>query len=305
MRHGIFQCLAAHPGGVDSDTLASEAGLDPFYLGVWCRAAFAASVLQRTGSGYRIDPITASLLTDRDSPAYIGGLFTLLAQPEVFDLFAQRLPTGRRTWWDEFSPEFIQGVASTCTPAYLRLVPGGFAQIPGLEEVLAEGADVVDLACGSGFGLRHLARTYPVSRLSGVDGDAYSLQQSGWPEVQLSTLEDWDATAEFDVAVINMSMHECRDLDKVTGNVRRALRPGGFFVISDFPFPDNDAMLRTVPGRIMSGVQFVEAQIGDQLLPTSDYVRLLEQHGFEDVGCFEITPTHAVTHARTPGNVGG
>jgi len=70
-------------------------------------------------------------------------------------------------------------------------------------------------------------------------------------------------------------MHECPDIDRVTQNVQAALEPGGWFVISDLPFPDTDQGLRNVPGRIMSGIQFFEAQIDDQLLPRTYYDDLL------------------------------
>ncbi|MCI0814893.1 MAG: hypothetical protein J4N71_07460, partial [Chloroflexi bacterium] len=97
---------------------------------------------------------------------------------------------------------------------------------------------------------------------------------------------------------ISISMHECRDIEKVTANVHGALKPGGCFVISDFPFPETVEETRTVPARIMSGIQFFEALIDDQLLPTSDYVSLLKRHDFKDVDAFDITPVHAVTHGR-------
>ena len=48
--------------------------------------------------------------------------------------------------------------------------------------------------------------------------------------------------------VNNISMHECRDLDAVAANVRRALRPGGWFVISDLPFPDTTEGCGRCPG---------------------------------------------------------
>ncbi len=51
-------------------------------------------------------------------------------------------------------------------------------------------------------------------------------------------------------------------------------------------------------GRIMTGVQFFEAQIDDQVLSVDDYVTLLGKHGFGDVDWFEITPVHAVIHGR-------
>ncbi|MDA0232676.1 MAG: hypothetical protein O3C69_04240, partial [Chloroflexi bacterium] len=91
---------------------------------------------------------------------------------------------------------------------------------------------------------------------------------------------------------INISMHECRDIEKVTQNVRQALKPGGHFVISDFPFPENLEDLRTVPARVMSGIQYFEAQIDDQLMPTADFVDLLNRNGFSDVGALDITPVH-------------
>ena len=103
---------------------------------------------------------------------------------------------------------------------------------------------------------------------------------------------------EFDLVISNISMHECRDLNLVTRNIRRALRPDGYFAISDFPFPDTDDGLRTVAGRIMSGIQFFEARIDDQLLPPSAYVDLLERHEFRNIGTIELAPIHAVVHGQ-------
>jgi SAM-dependent methyltransferase len=111
-------------------------------------------------------------------------------------------------------------------------------------------------------------------------------------------LEEMNADGEFDLAIINISMHECRDIEKVASNVYRALKPDGYFVISDFPFPDSMEGYRTVPGRLMCGIQFFEALIGDQLLPTQAYVELLARHGFRNVGAFDLTPVHAVTHGQ-------
>lgn len=48
----------------------------------------------------------------------------------------------------------------------------------------------------------------------------------------------------------------------------------------------------------MTGIQYWEAQIDDQLLPRHVYDDLLERHGFDDRGSFAPTPTHAVTYGR-------
>lgn len=307
LRTGIVQKLAEHPDGVTSETLAKELGYDPFYVSVWLRSAYGAEVLEASNDdSYRLAPHMSTLLLDPDSPMYVGGNFTLLVQPEIFDLFADKLPTGQRIWWDQTSPEWIQGVSGTGRAFYNRLIPGALEQVPGLKDKLAEGAKVLELASGAGIGLVKLANAYPSISLVGLDGDAYSielasnrLKEAGLENraiLVLSSLEDLDAQAEFDVAIINISMHEARDIEKATQRVREALTEGGIFVISDFPFPEALGDFRTVPARIMLAIQFFEALIDDQLLPTREFVELLQRNGFKDVGSFDVTPVHAITY---------
>lgn len=308
LAQGLIETLAQRREGLTVEELAAEAKLDPFYVKVWCRSALANEILQRSDDAYRLAPHMQTVLLDRGSPAYAGGTLLVLAQPEVFDRFSETLASGERTWWDRCGPDFIEGVSGTGGAFYMRLIPGGLAQVPGLAETLQEGARILDTACGAGVGLVRLAEAYPSSTLAGADGDAYSLKRASERlghhgledrvELVHTPLEELDREDEFDLVTNNISMHECRDIEQVTRNVKRALRPGGNFVISDFPFPDTDQALRTVPGRIMSGIQFFEAQIDDQLLPVATYLDLLDRHGFRNVGSFELTPVHAVTYGQ-------
>jgi len=280
-------------------------------VSVWCRAAFAAGVCERAGDGYRLAPHMATLLLDKSSAAYAGGVFTVLEQHEMFGRFEASLASGERMWWADTSPDWITNVSVTGTPFYTRLVPGGLERVPGLPERLTAGCAVVDTACGSGAGLVRLARAYPACTITGVDGDQHSVDlararvaDAGLADrvaVVCSALEDMALDAPATVVVNNISMHECRDIDRVTGNVRDSLEPNGWFVISDFPFPDTDEGLRSVPGRIMSGIQFFEAQIDDQLLPRAAYDALLARHGFTDLGSAQLTPMHALTWGRRAG----
>ena len=113
-----------------------------------------------------------------------------------------------------------------------------------------------------------------------------------------SGMEDLDAKEEFDAITINVSMHECRDIEKVTAAVHKALKPGGYFLNSDFPFPTTGEGLKTVPARVMTGIKFFEALIDDQLLSVDYYIDLYERHGFTETGTVEVTPVHAITWAR-------
>lgn len=309
LRTGLLQALADHPGS-SADDLAEARGLDPFYVSVWCRSAFAAGITERDGAGFRLGDHLATLLLDRSSPAWVGGVFAVTEAPEMFGRFEDSFASGERMWWDDTSPEWIAAVAGTGTPFYTRLVPGGLAQVPGLAEALAAGGRVVDTACGAGEGVLRLATTYPRCTVVGVDGDLHSVERarqrvaaaglSDRVELVHSALEDLALDVPATVVVNNISMHECRDIDRVTENVRAVLEPGGWFVISDFPFPDTDEALRSVPGRIMTGIQFFEAQIDDQLLPRAAYDDLLARHGFTDLGSAQLTPMHALTWGRRP-----
>ncbi len=113
-----------------------------------------------------------------------------------------------------------------------------------------------------------------------------------------SMLEDLPFEEEFDIVLINISLHEARDLERVVRNAHRALKPGGWFVVSDFPFPENQEDLRSVPAQLMCGIQYFEALIDDQLLPMSRYVAELDSAGFREVRTVDITPTHGVVYGQ-------
>jgi ubiquinone/menaquinone biosynthesis C-methylase UbiE len=308
LRTGVIDDLASAAIGRTPEELAGSLDLDPDYLDVWCRSALGAGVCERDGERYRLAPHVATLLLDADSPAYVGGVFLVFEQREMFDRFEQVLGSGQRLWWDETSPQWIAGVAGTGTPFYTRLIPGGLSRVPGLDERLASGGRIVDTACGAGNGLIRLARHYPGCDIVGIDGDAYSidlaekrLTQAGVADrVTLETrpLEELQLDEPATLVVNNISMHECRDIDRATRRIHAALEPGGWFVVSDFPYPETDEGLTSVPGRLMTGIQFFEAQIDDQLVPRSAYDELLARHGFTDLGSAELTPVHALTWGR-------
>ncbi len=308
-KSGLLATLAASTDGVTVEELAQRAGTDEFYTSVWARAAYAAELAEIDGEGrYSLAPHVGSLLTDEDHPGYVGGIPTVFSQPEFFDNFSNVLKTGDHLWWEDTSPAFIQAVGGTGWPFYNRLIPGALDRVPGLVSTLVEGASVLELASGVGRGLVKFAEAYPNSVITGVDGDEHSVgisrqrvsRQGVADRVSVvhSTLEDFVERDAYDLVFINISLHEARDIDRVVENVRRSLKPGGHFVISDFPFPEKHDDLRSPAARVLTGIQYFEAQIDDQLLPTATFVNLLVRHGFRSVGSFDLTPVHAVIHGQ-------
>lgn len=309
LKNGLFTSLLESDAGLTAEELARKAGTDEFYTAVWARAAYAAELIEVDGQGrYSLAPHLDKLILNEDFPGYLGGIPGVFGQPEVFDQFSKNMKTGERIWWNDTSPDFIQAVSRTGRPFYNRLIPAGLEKVPGLSEKLSGGARVLELASGAGIGLVKLAETYPAARITGVDGDKHSvglaqqrISDRGFGDrvsVTLSSLEDFVAEDSYDLALINISMHECRDIDRVTDNVFRSLVSGGHFVISDFPFPATHDGLRTAPARVMTGIQYFEAQIDDQLMPTDAFTELLNRHSFQDVAAFDITPVHNLIHGR-------
>jgi SAM-dependent methyltransferase len=309
LRSGLLGALAASEHATP-DELAERLGLDPFYVSVWCRSAFSAGICDRDAGSYRLDAHMATLLLDADSPTYAGACSSSWSSPRCSAASRPTSPRASGSGGTRPAPTGSPGSPAPAPPFYTRLVPGGLQKVPGLPERLAAGATVVDSACGAGVGLVRLAAHYPACQIVGVDGDGHSIEQArkriaeaGLADrvtLVCSPLEELRLEAPAALVINNISMHECRDIDQVTERVRASLEPGGWFVISDFPFPDTEQGLRSVPGRIMGAIQFFEAQIDDQLLTRAAYDHLLSRHGFTELGSFSLTPMHAVTHGRKP-----
>ncbi|MDP6824801.1 MAG: hypothetical protein QGI95_01555, partial [Dehalococcoidales bacterium] len=93
-----------------------------FYIGVWCRSAYASELLEQgDNQRYKLAPYVDKLLLDRDLAGYIDGLPAIMLQPEFLDRFAENLSTDERLWWDHCSPTFLQAVSNTGKAFYTRL----------------------------------------------------------------------------------------------------------------------------------------------------------------------------------------
>lgn len=310
VRSGLFRALQNQSAGLTSRELAGRIQGDDLYVDVWCRNAYAAELLELRDARYVLPPAVATVLLDRDHPAYAAGttmVFTGLR--DVFAGLRERMKTGERIWWDTAPREFVDMVAESSRPFYSRLI-SFIEQREELRKALEGGGTLLEVGVGYGSGLLRIAQRFPAARVVGTDGDEHSLAQAqkAFADADIvdrarfvrSTFEEYAEKAVADIALINISLHEARDIRRTVASMRRALRPGGWMVVSEFPYPAEVADLRTPPARVMSGIQYFEASIDDQLLPAAAFVELLEQAGLKDVGVVEFTPVHVVIVGRQP-----
>jgi len=114
--------------------------------------------------------------------------------------------------------------------------------VPGLEERLERGIDVVDVGCGRGKALMHLAQRFPRSRFTGIDfseaATASAVAEAAEQGLHNLTFKaadaaKWNAREAFDVVLAFDAIHDQPAPAEVLENIRRALRPGGLFLMQD------------------------------------------------------------------------
>ena len=114
--------------------------------------------------------------------------------------------------------------------------------IEGIKERLEEGINVLDVGCGSGFALVHMAREFPNSRFTGYDiseeaidrGTAHAAQY-GLTNVTLiaKDVAEFDDVQKYDLITTFDAIHDQADPDRVLSNINRALKDDGVYLMQD------------------------------------------------------------------------
>ncbi|HEX6963616.1 MAG TPA: class I SAM-dependent methyltransferase [Lacipirellula sp.] len=243
-RTRLFDALAEMDPAT-SQELAETCGLSERYVREWLGAMATGGIVEHNpGSNrYWLPAERAALLTRAASPnnmAAVAQFFAVLggAEDKVVDAFRH----GRGVPYSEYhrfhevmAEESGQTVVAALDEHILPLVPG-------LEERLQRGIDVVDVGCGRGKALVHLAKRFPRSRFTGVDvsREATTAAIAEATELGLQNLTfqcadaaRWDAREAFDLVLAFDAIHDQPEPGQVLENIRRALRPGGLFLMQD------------------------------------------------------------------------
>jgi len=228
-----------------SQEIADRARLSERYVREWLAAMTTGGMIDHNPATnrYWLPVERAACLTRAATPnnlASVAQWFAVLGAVEdkVVDAFAhgRGVPYSAYGRFHEvMAEESGQTVVAGLDEHILPLVPG-------LEDRLERGIDVVDVGCGRGKALMHLAERFPRSRFTGIDiseaATASAVSEAVERElhnIQFSRIDAarWDATEAYDLVLAFDAIHDQPEPGQVLLNIRRALRPGGLFLMQD------------------------------------------------------------------------
>jgi SAM-dependent methyltransferase len=245
---GLFDTLAGLPPAT-STQLADAAGLDERYVREWLGGVVTAGFVEYAPAGgtYHLCPDHAPFLTGNgpDNLARVMRYVPLMAQ--VTPQIVERFRTGGGLSYDDY-PGFHDLQAADSASVNDGSLLDTILPVTGEVARLEAGVDVADIGCGEGHAINLLARAFPRSRFVGYDfseealvaarakAAAWGLANARFETLDVATL---DAEAAYDLVLTFDAIHDQAHPATVLSNVRRALRPGGTYLMVDINAQSN------------------------------------------------------------------
>jgi ubiquinone/menaquinone biosynthesis C-methylase UbiE len=246
-RTGLFDVLRQLPPAT-SQEIATEAGLHERYVREWLGAMVTAGVVE-------VDPMTlkfslptehAAFLTRAvatDNIAVFAQYIALLGgvEDDIIECFRM----GGGVPYEKF-PRFHEVMAEDSGQSVLSSLESHVLPlVPGLSDRLAAGIQVLDVGCGRGRIINHLASLYPKSQFIGMDlsPEAIAFARHEAVEKRLQNIEfvavdvsDFATTAPsetFDLITTFDAVHDQARPRNVLQGIYRALRADGVYLMQD------------------------------------------------------------------------
>jgi 2-polyprenyl-3-methyl-5-hydroxy-6-metoxy-1,4-benzoquinol methylase len=178
-RLGLFKALAG-AGPVTSQELAMKTRLNERYVREWLRAMVAAEYIEYDAAAdrYAMTEEQAFVLANEESPLFVGGALHF-TPPSIrnVDRIAEAFRNGGGIPYAEIGDEVPQAIERMFRPGYLNfLAKDWLGAIPGLVPKLEQGAQIADVGCGRGQSSVAMGRSFPKSRVLGIDYHGPSIE---------------------------------------------------------------------------------------------------------------------------------
>ncbi len=244
-RTGLLDTLKRLNRPATAYEIADEAGLDERYVREWLGAMVTGRVIDYDSDtrSYRLPAEHAAWLTREATPNNLAGVMQFMSmfgkiEDHVLDCFHNGggVPYEKFDRFHEImAEESFQTVVGALDDHILPLVEG-------LVELLERGIDAVDVGCGRGLALMHMAERFPDSRFVGYD---FSSEATDWANAEarrrcltnvffeIRDAAELDDEQRFDVIFAFDAIHDQIDPHSMLAGIHRALKEDGLFLAQD------------------------------------------------------------------------
>jgi 2-polyprenyl-3-methyl-5-hydroxy-6-metoxy-1,4-benzoquinol methylase len=243
-RAGLFDAMAGLPPST-SDQIADAAGLNERYVREWLGAMVVGKIIEHDPEEgtYQLPQEHAAFLTRAASPDNIAAFaqyIPLLGSVE--DGIVESFKRGGGVPYSAF-PRFHEVMAEDSGQTVLPALKDHILPlVEGLTERLEKGIDVLDVGCGSGRALNHMARSFPNSRFVGYDFSEEAItrahaeaQEHGSTNARFEVKDaaKLDEKARYDLITTFDAVHDQADPVAVLKGIAEALREDGVYLMQD------------------------------------------------------------------------
>jgi SAM-dependent methyltransferase len=249
-RTGLFDTMASLAPST-SEQIAASTNLNERYVREWLGSMVTGGIVEYDPAAkeYHLPPEHAASLTRAAGPGNLAKLAQFVSlfgnvEDQLVDSFVKGggVPYEKFGKFQQLMAEESAGVVdSTLIEVTLPLVPG-------MVERLRAGIDVLDVGCGQGHAINVMARAFPTSHFTGYDfsdegiaaarqeAHEWRLSNSSFVKQDAATFTEADA---YDLITAFDAIHDQASPTLVLGNIARALRPGGAFLMVDIAASSN------------------------------------------------------------------
>lgn len=243
-RTGLFDVMAKLPPSTSAQ-IADAAGLNERYVREWLGAMVTGRIVEYhpVAKTYHLPAVHAAHLTRAAGGENIAQTMQWMSVlGHVEDRVLESFRNGGGVHYHEYH-RFHETMADESTLTVVAALRDAILPlVPGLIDRLEHGVNVLEIGCGSGRALCELAEMFPNSTFT-----AYDLCEPPIAAAQAEAARRGLTNARFEVRdVTNLDhegnidlvlafdvVHDQKDPAAVLGQVRRALRPGGVFLMQD------------------------------------------------------------------------
>ncbi len=244
-RTGLFDAMKGLPPST-SGQIADAANLNERYVREWLGAMVTGRIVvvhDDERKTFLLPPEHSAFLTRAAAPENIAAFaqyVPLLGAVE--DRIVECFEKGGGVPYSAY-PRFQEVMAEDSGQTVVSaLVDSILPLVPGLTERLEAGIDVLDVGCGSGRALNHMARAFPNSRFTGYDLSEEGIARGraeaegrGLSNVRFEVKDatDLDENERYDLVTTFDAVHDQAQPSKVLKGIAQALRPGGVYLMQD------------------------------------------------------------------------